>query len=56
MHVNPTDGLGRVTGFDDTNVNITNPELAGIDIVQSNITYGTIELGSVSSRQERTKG
>jgi hypothetical protein len=54
VHVNPTDSIGKETGFIDSNVNLINPELSGIDMVQTSITYGIIELGSASARQITT--
>ena len=54
VHVNPTDGLGKVTSFGDTNVNITNPALLGIDMLQASLPYGTLTLGKTSVRQPAT--
>ena len=51
VNVKPTDGLGK-SGASDTNVNLTNLELSGIDIVQTSIAYGLVEVGGVSVRQE----
>jgi len=56
VHVNPTDGLGKVTNFADSNVNLENPSLSGIDIVQDSIAYGILEIGAVSARKETSMG
>jgi len=48
VHVNPTDGLGQETGLADSNLNINNPALTGIALIQSSIGYGAITPGGVS--------
>jgi hypothetical protein len=55
-HINPTDELGKVTNLADSNLNINNPTLTGIDIVQASIAYGTIVIGGTSDAQETSMG
>ncbi len=56
VHAKPTDGLGQETGFADSNVNLTNPALQGIDITEASIAYGTVAIGGTSSFAETSMG
>jgi len=56
VQAKPTDGLGQETGFADSNVNLTNAALQGIDIVETSIAYGTVSIGGTSTGQETSMG
>ncbi len=54
VHANPTDGIGKETGFADSTADVTNPALQALDLVQASLAYGTLALGKTSSRQTST--
>ncbi|HEY5141123.1 MAG TPA: hypothetical protein VIJ25_17680, partial [Methylococcales bacterium] len=54
VHVNPTDGLGKVTNFANSDVNLTNPALQAVGVVEGSIAYGSLSVGSSSAGQTIT--
>lgn len=48
VHVNPTDGLGKVTNLPDSDANVTHSALSGITAEQANIAYSTLSIGQTS--------
>ncbi len=56
VQAKPTDGIGQETGFADSNVNLTNAALSGIDIAEASIAYGTVAIGGTSTGQETSMG